>query len=125
MQDWPAVFAFRGYTSMTGMHWVPAINRFLLPQWAYVDQDGPAPWRQTMLHVYEAPMPWGPWHLAHLEEDFGRAWYNPSLPAKWFEAGGLRMWLVAGGDFARQRVGEGEVYDYGLFVRHLELQIDI
>jgi hypothetical protein len=122
MQDWPAIFSFRGYTSMTGMHWVPGINRFLLPQWAYLDQDGPTPWRQTMLHLYEAPMPWGPWHLVHLEEDFGRAWYNPSLPAKWFEDGGMRMWLVAGGDFAGQRVREGDVSDYALFVRQLELQ---
>jgi hypothetical protein len=102
---------------MTGMHYVPAIERFLLPEWAYVDLDGVDPWRQTFLHLYEAPKPWGPWSLAHVEEDFGCAWYNPSLPAKWFEDGGRRMWMVCGGDFMGRRARD----DYAFIVRKLEL----
>jgi hypothetical protein len=115
--DEKPIFKFRNYAGMTGMHFVPAIERFLLPQWAYVDLDGPDPWRQTFLHLYEAPKPWGPWSLAHVEEDFGYAWYNPSLPAKWFEDGGKRMWMVCGGDFKCCRSKE----DYAFFVRQLEL----
>ena len=111
------IFKFRNHTSMTGMHYIPAIDRFLLPEWAYVDLDGPDPWRQTFLHLYEAPKPWGPWSLVHVEEDFGNAWYNPSLPAKWFEDGGRRMWMVCGGDFAQRRTKD----DYAFFVRKLEL----
>jgi hypothetical protein len=111
------IFKFRNYTSMTGIHHVPAINRFLMPQWAYVDLDGADPWRQTFFHLYEAPKPWGPWSLVHVEEDFGNSWYNPSLPSQWFEEGGRRMWMVCGGDFARRRTQE----DYGFFVRRFEL----
>ncbi|HOX06536.1 MAG TPA: hypothetical protein PK280_09055 [Planctomycetota bacterium] len=111
------VFKFRGSTSMTGMHYVPAVDRFLLPEWAYVDLDGPDPWARTFLHLYEAPKPWGPWSLVHVEEDFGKAWYNPSLPAKWFEDGGQRMWMVCGGDFTQSRSKE----DYAFFARKLEL----
>ncbi|MDD5705853.1 MAG: hypothetical protein PHR35_08000 [Kiritimatiellae bacterium] len=112
-----AVFQFRGYTSMTGMHYVPAVHRFLLPQWAYVDLDGPDPSHRTFFHLYEAPKPWGPWSLVHVEENFGNAWYNPSLPAKWFEDGGRRLWMVCGGDFANCHKNQ----DYGFFVRQFEL----
>ena len=116
--EW-AIFKFRNFTSMTGMHYVPAIDRFLLPEWAYVDLDGADPWRQTFLHLYEAPKPWGPWSLVHVEEDFGNAWYNPSLPAKWFEDGGRRMWMVCGGDFMSRRAVKRP--DYSFQVRQLEL----
>jgi hypothetical protein len=110
-----AVFKFRGYTSMTGMHYVPALERFLLPEWAYVDLDGPQPFTRTFLHLYEAPKPWGPWSLVHVEEDFGRAWYNPSLPAKWFESDGRRIWMVCGGDFLGTRT------EYAFVARQFEL----
>ena len=116
-----AIFKFRGYTSMTGMQYVLALKRFLLPQWAYTDLDNASPWRQTTFHLYEAPMPWGPWKVVHVEDDWGHAWYNPCLPSKWFEDGGLRMWMVASGDFAGQRIGQGETSDYCLIVRKLEL----
>ncbi len=114
---------------MTGMHYVPAIDRYLLPEWAYVDLDGKDPWRQTFFHLYEAPKPWGPWSLAHVEEDFGHSWYNPSLPSKWFEEGGRRMWMVCGGDFARLRSDGPFVpwgthdpnWDYAFVTRKLEL----
>jgi len=117
-RDEKAIFKFRGCTSMTGIHYVPAIDRFLLPEWAYVDLDGEDPWRQTFFHLYEASKPWGPWSLVHVEEDFGHAWYNPSLPSKWFEDGGKQMWMVCGGDFAQKRT-KGD--DYAFFARKLEL----
>lgn len=118
-RKWPAIFQWRGNTSMTGMQYVPAVKRFLLSQWAYANLDGPDPWARTFLHMYEAPHPWGPWHLVYLEPDFGKAWYNPCLPAKWFEDGGKRMWMIAAGDFANRRSKDHE--QYGFFARKLEL----
>ena len=113
------IFKFRNFTSMTGMHYVPAIKRFLLPEWAYVDLDGKEPWKQTFFHLYEAPNPWGPWSLIHVEENFGNAWYNPSLPSKWFEEGGLKMWMVCGGDFASKHTSNRA--DYSFCTRKFEL----
>ncbi len=113
------IFKFRNCTSMTGMHYVPAIDRFLLPEWAYVDLDSADPWRQTFFHLYEAPKPWGPWSLVHVEEDFGKAWYNPSLPSKWFEEEGRRMWMVCGGDFNKCRSADPNS-DYAFFARKFE-----
>jgi hypothetical protein len=120
MRNEQPIFKFRNCTSMTGIHYVPAVERFLLPEWAYVDLDSDDPWRQTFFHLYEAPKPWGPWSLVHVEEDFGKAWYNPSLPSKWFEDGGRRMWMVCGGDFRKCRSAD-PVSDYAFFVRKFEL----
>jgi hypothetical protein len=113
-----AVFEHKGYTSMTGMQYVPAAKRFVLGQWAYVAMQGggdrteacPAapPWPrearyenadQTMLCLYEAPKPWGPWRLFHAQPVWGPAYYNPSFPSKWFENAGKRLWIVEGGNY--------------------------
>jgi len=113
-----SIFEHKLHTSMTGIHYVPALDRFLMPQWGYTDLNGENPLRQTYMHLYEAPKPWGPWALVHVEEDFGNAWYNPSFPAKWFEDGGLRMWLVSSGDYMAKRVANRP--DYSFCVRKLE-----
>ncbi len=115
-----AIFAHRDFTSMTGIQYVPAANRFVLGQWAYTDLDGPQPWRRTMLALYEAPRPWGPWQHFHTEPDWGFAYYNPSLPAKWFEDGGRRMWMTMAGNFTNE---PGTPFSYGLIVRKLELDL--
>jgi hypothetical protein len=113
-----AVFKFRGFTSMAGIQYVPAFDRFVLAQWAYTDLDGARPWRRTMLHLYEAPRPWGPWRHVHTEPDWGHAYYNPSLPAKWFEDGGRRGWMTAAGNFSRE---PDAPFSYGFVVQKLEL----
>ena len=112
------IFKHRGFTSMTGMQYVPAMERFVLAQWAYTDLDGPHPWDRTALFLYEAPRPWGPWRHFHTEPDWGVSWYNPGLPSKWFEAGGLTMWMTMAGNFQRT---PGRPFAYGLTVQKLEL----
>jgi hypothetical protein len=118
---------------MTGIQYVPTVKRFVLAQWSYVsmrgggDRTGAAdsspPWPdepryrladRTMLCLYEAPKPWGPWRLFHAETPWGPAFYNPNFPAKWFTDGGRKIWLVEGGNY---RGGGG----YNFNVRQLEL----
>lgn len=113
-----AIFFHRGYTSMTGIQYVPAVERFIMGQWAYIAPDGPQPWRWTYLALYEAPRPWGPWRYFHVEPDWGYAYYNPSLPAKWFEDGGRRMWMTTAGNFSRE---PNTPFSYGFIVQKLEL----
>jgi hypothetical protein len=111
-----AIFRHRGFTSMTGMHYVPAFRRFVLTQWAYTDLDGAQSWKHTMLCLYEAPKPWGPWRHVHTEPEWGIGYYNPSLPSKWFEDGGRRLWITAAGDFTDQ----SENSSYCLIVQKME-----
>jgi len=113
-----AIFFHRGFTSMTGIQYIGGVERFILAQWAYTDQDSPQPWRRTMLCLYEAPRPWGPWRHFHTEPDWGYAYYNPSLPSKWFEESGKRMWMTMAGNFSNE---PGTPFSYGLIVRKLEL----
>jgi hypothetical protein len=124
MIDARAILRRRGLTSMTGVQYVPAVKRFVMAQWAYTDQDGPRPWDQTQLFVYEAERPWGPWREFYTEPNWGgaQAYYNPGLPAKWFADGGRTMWMTMAGNWTnafRQRSDMS--FAYGLIVRKLEL----
>ena len=115
------IFKHRGYTSLTGLQYVPAIKRFILAQWAYTNLDADSiteAFSQTMLCLYEALKPWGPWRHFHTEPDWLHANYNPCLPAKWFEDGGKRMWMVSSGDFVRGRVPDTH---YRFTAQQLEL----
>jgi hypothetical protein len=114
-----AIFQHRGYTSMTGIQYVPAIKRFMMTQWAYMDLDlpsaGPNPWfLNTMLCLYEAPKPWGPWRVVHIEEKWGKGNYGPSIPAAWFENGGRQMWMIYAGCWMSD--------DYAPILRQLKLE---
>ena len=119
VRDARAVFRDRGFTSMTGMHYLPAFRRFLLMQWAYTNLDAPDAWQHTALSLYEAPQPWGPWSLVHRDADWGNGagYYNPGLPAKWFEDGGRRAWMTMAGDFTK---GEAPGSPYCFTVQKLE-----
>ena len=70
---------------------------------------------QTMLCLYEGPKPWGPWALFHAQPLWGPAFYNPNLPAKWFQNGGRKMWMVEGGNYRGPSPG------YNLTVQQLEI----
>ena len=126
-----SIFENKLHTSMTGIQYVPAIGRFILAQWSYVAQDAngpflkeyfkkpgkpspPFPWPedgahermdQTMLCIFEAPKPWGPWKLAHVQAPWGPAFYNPSFPSKWFEAGGKKAWVIESGNYRTMSTG--------------------
>lgn len=116
------IFKHRGFTSMTGMQYVPFIKRFILPQWAFVNLD--LSYEQSFDHsalmLYEAPNPWGPWSIFHVEERWHKGHYNPSLPAKWFEDGGRAMWLISAGDFTHNNAPD---HEYKLCSQKLELLV--
>jgi hypothetical protein len=120
------VFRHRGMTSMTGVQYVPAVQRFVLPQWGYTDLDAAQPWDQTRLALYEARRPWGPWRCFHVERSWGaaEAYYNPGLPAKWFEDEGRRMWMTMAGNWTNADGQRDDIpFSYGLVVQHLELML--
>jgi hypothetical protein len=119
---------------MTGMQYIPAVKRFVMGQWAYVAMKGggdriqaspaPPPWPdlpkhnqadQTMLCLFEAPKPWGPWRLFHAQPKWGPAFYNPNFPSKWFETRRRRMWIVESGNYRGPKGG------YNFTVQQLEL----
>ena len=53
---------------------------------------------QTMLCLYEAPKPWGPWTTAYYTDDWGQdRTHGYRLPSKWIGPDGLTMWLVYSG----------------------------
>lgn len=116
----PAMFLHRHYTSMAGIQYVPAFERFILMEWAYTDLDDPEwPFSQSMLCLYEAPHPWGPWRHCHTEPNWNRSSYNPGMPAKWFEEDGRRLWLTSSADCANRhpvhnkpKELEGEFYHF-------------
>jgi len=130
-----SVFEHKGYTSMAGIQYVPAVKRFVLGQWAYISMYGEGdhpehtlapPWTpgprheqsdQTMLCLYEAAKPWGPWRLFHSQVEWSPAFYNPSFPSKWFSGGGRRMWVVESGDYRGPERPRG----YNFTVQQLEL----
>jgi len=116
------VFKNRNYTSMTGVQYVPAVKRFIMPQWAYCDPDADNPWAATVLMLFEAPKPWGPWRHFHTELNWGRASYNPNLPAKWFEEGGKKMWMVSAGDFTMHDQTRAD-FAYGFTTQKMELRL--
>jgi len=94
------IFMYKDHSSMSGIQYVPALKRFILMQWCYTDLGSKDPWKETMLHLYEAEKPWGPYKHFYTETNWGNALYNPVLPSKWFEDGGMRCWMVSSGDFA-------------------------
>ena len=51
------------------------------------------------LSLFEAPHPWGPWSLFHLEQPWnlegGHAAYCPDFPAKWQSADGRTLRMVS------------------------------
>lgn len=117
----PAVFIHRNYTSMAGIQFVPALDRFLLMEWAYTDLDDPdRPFTRSLLHLYEAPAAWGPWRHIHTEPDWNHASYNPGMPAKWFEDGGKRLWLTSAGDFSNRHNSTGTYDHYHFTAQKLE-----
>ncbi|MGD0772901.1 MAG: hypothetical protein ABSC05_08770 [Candidatus Solibacter sp.] len=91
------IFEHKGYTSTTGIQYVPALQRFIMGQWAY--------------------KPWGPWRLFHAQAGWGPSFYCPNFPAKWFENGGRRMWIVEAGNYRGPEGG------YNFTVQQLELLV--
>ena len=99
------------YPSMTGQNFIQynaGLNRYFMGNYAFMTEDGkPRPYHQgeftkegetrfpTQLCLLEAPEPWGPWSVFHIEDRWGRfGGYQPGFPAKWMSEDGLEMYML-------------------------------
>lgn len=98
------IFRSPGRSSMTGVHYVPPLGLYVMPQWHYTNLDGPHPdrWQSTRWELYQAPAPWGPWSRFHTQEFAPEGFYNPTIPAKFVSPDGRNLWILTAGDFATQ-----------------------
>ena len=101
------------YPLMTGEDHVAhnrGLGRYLLGNYAFIDEGGkPRPYHQgpwpesthpSQLTLFEAPEPWGPWPLFHLDDDWGTYGdYQPNFPTKWMSEDGKTVWMVSSGTF--------------------------
>ena len=102
------VLSLHRWLGLPEMVYLPALRRYLLLTWRlhedFSGDDG------TDLLVFEAPDPWGPFSLVHLEEYWeGKAYnpYCPRVPLKWMNADGVSGWLQFSGSWspAGQKAG--------------------
>ncbi len=93
-----SIFKHRLKVGMTGMQYVPAIDRYIMGQWFFPELDTEG-FGRTSLILLEAPNMWGPWSWFHHEPCWNHVYYCPEFPAKWFEDGGRKMWITASGAF--------------------------
>jgi hypothetical protein len=108
-----ALYVFRApnRASMTGIHYVPGLDLYVMPQWHYPYLDDPKRrWMASRLEFYSTPAPWGPWTMFHRQDFEPESWYNPCIPSKFISADGRHFWLFVAGNFI-----EGKRY-YGLYI---------
>jgi len=92
------VLSLHRWLGLPEMVYLAGIQRYLLLSWR-LHQDF-SPDDGTDLLVLEAPEPWGPFSLVHLEEywegkDFNP--YCPRVPLKWMQSDGVTGWLQFSG----------------------------
>ena len=83
------------------MVYLAGIRRYLLLTWRlhkdFAAEEG------TDLIILEAPEPWGPFSLVHLETDWESKEFNPycpRVPLKWMDANGTTGWLQFSGSWS-------------------------
>jgi hypothetical protein len=115
------IFYHPGHTSMTGVHYIPPLGLYVLPQWHYTQLDDEARrWKATCFEFYYASAPWGPWTLFHTQHFEPEGWYNPSIPPKYIRADGKRMWIFVAGDWTTAKDPAGL---YGLWMMEMKLEV--
>jgi hypothetical protein len=96
---------------MCGIHYVPGLDRYILPQWHYTRLDDPSrTFDATRWEFYEGPAPWGPWSLFYAQDFEPEGWYNPCLPAKFISPDGKKLWIFTAGNFIRQELSLYELW---------------
>lgn len=117
------------YPNMTGQNLIQynaGIKRYILGNYSFMTKEGtPCPYHAgeflnletkypSQLSLYEAPEPWGPWSLFHLDDNWGMyGGYQPSFPTKWMSVDGLEMYMVSSGSYD----------DYNFTVQKLKLSL--
>ena len=115
------IFYHPGHTSMTGVHYIPPLGLYVLPQWHYTQLDDEARrWKATCFEFYYAPAPWGPWTLFHTQHFEPEGWYNPSIPPKYISGDGKSMWIFVAGDWTTAKDPAGL---YGLWMMEMKLEV--
>lgn len=118
------IFRFENMTGEDHISFIPGLNRFLLGNFSFLDPDGlPRPYHhlawpegidRSQLTLFEAPNPWGPWSLFHVDENWGTYGdYQPVVPVKWVYNEGRTLFLVSSGSYD----------DYNWVVQRLDLQL--
>jgi hypothetical protein len=115
------VLSMHRWIGLPEMVYLRGIERYLLLTWRLRKDFSPTD--GTDLLVLEAPEPWGPFALVHLEELWeGRELnpYCPRVPLKWIEADGRTGWLQFSGSWGPegQKVGT-----YRSHVRRFSLEV--
>jgi hypothetical protein len=103
------------------MVYLAGIQRYLLLTWRlrgdFSPDDG------TDLLIFEAPEPWGPFALVHVEDLWeGQAFtpYCPRVPLKWMAPDGVTGWLQFSGSWGTH--GQEALY-YRSNIRQFRLQL--
>lgn len=115
------VFRAPGRTGMTGMHYIEPLNLYILPQWHFTClEDDERRWKASCFEFYQAPAPWGPWELFHVQHFEPEGWYNPCIPAKFISPDGTKLWLFVAGLWTTCKTLDGY---YGLFMIPVTLEV--
>jgi hypothetical protein len=104
-----SVFEWPLHTSVQQANWHPGIQRYVFANWAWISADGnPRPdhsadehngrtaRQRTLLTLFEAERPWGPWRLFYSDDnwtysDGSMGAYTPVFPAAWMREDSLLM----------------------------------
>jgi len=105
------VFQHRHMTGQDHTFYQPALRRYIIPNYGFVDPHTgqPVGWHNYykvtntapagQLALFESQHPWGPWSLFHLEQPWnlegGHAAYDPDFPAQWASTDGRTLRMIS------------------------------
>jgi len=103
------------YPNMTGQNFIQynkGVGRYIMGNYSFMSEQGePRPYHAgeflgvhtkypSQLSLFEAPEPWGPWSVFHIDDNWGMyGGYQPSFPTKWISEDGLTMHMASSGSF--------------------------
>jgi len=106
------VFEYPGMTGQDFIQYNKGLGRYILGNYGFMSPTGvPRPYHTgqftdcetkypSQLTLFEAPEPWGPWSLFHVDDNWGTyGGYNPIYMTKWMSSDGLVMYMVYSGSF--------------------------
>jgi len=102
------VLSLHRWLSIPEMVYLAGIRRYLFLTWR-LHKDF-APEEGTDLIILEAPEPWGPFSLVHVEEYWQGKEFNPycpRIPLKWMDADGTKGWMQFSGSWSPSGTKKG------------------
>jgi hypothetical protein len=102
------VLSMHRWLSIPDLVYLAGIERYLLFTWRLHGDF--SPYEGSDLLVFESPEPWGPFSLAHNEENReGKEFnpYYPRLPLKWIEPDRRTCWLQFSGSWSPEGQKKG------------------